>query len=106
MRTVTEEVPLGLPQPELVASVKGSMAAKPWVIPDPSDPKAEQPWYTPARYFARQMVKEDTTLLGKRNVLANKVSGRLKDVGIFKRGGKKPFDGSTVLKAFANVSLS
>lgn len=78
---------------------------KPWLIADPSDPTPEQSWYTPARYFARQQVKSDPTLLLKRSVLAQKVGGMLTAAGIKKRGGRKPLDANTVLKAFVNVSL-
>lgn len=78
---------------------------KPWLIADPSDPMPEQFWYTPARYFARQQVKSDPTLISKRPVLAQKVVGMLTAAGIKKRGGKKPLDANTVLKAFVNVSL-
>jgi hypothetical protein len=85
-------------KPETVADV-----AKPWLQVDPRDPNPEQHWYTPARYFARQLVIADTTLLTKKLMLADKVSSSLAGVGIFKRGGKKPPKPDTVLKAFANV---
>lgn len=85
-------------KPETVADV-----AKPWLQVDPRDPNPEQHWYTPARYFARQLVIADTTLLTKKLILADKVSSSLAGVGIFKRGGKKPHKPDTVLKAFANV---
>ena len=77
--------------------------AKPWLQVDPRDPNPKQHWYTPARYFARQHVIADTTLLTKKLTLADKVSSSLAGVGIFKRGGKKPPAPDTVLKAFANV---
>ena len=77
----------------------------PWNIHDSRDPKPEQSWYTPARYFARQLVLEDTTLLTKREVLADKVSRSLSSVNVYKRGGKKKLSASTVLKAFANVKF-
>jgi hypothetical protein len=76
-----------------------------WLIADPRDPQPVQDWYTPARYFARQLVKDDSTLLTKRHLLAGKVVQSLTNVGIKKRGGIKPFFSSTVLKAFSNVSL-
>lgn len=79
--------------------------AKPWDISNPSDPAPEQSWYTPARYFARQLVKDDSTLLTKRKLLATKVSQSLSNVGINKRGGKKPIADTTILKALSNVSL-
>lgn len=83
----------------------GPVKEKPWMAIDLSDPKAEQPWYTPARYFARQLVIADSTLLLKKLVLADKVKNSLSGVGIYKRGGKKSHDATTVLKAFANVKL-
>ena len=79
--------------------------AKPWLVADPKDPTPGQSWYTPARYFARQLIKDDPTLLKKSMILADKVSKSLDNVGIRKRGGVKPFDASTILKAFANVKL-
>lgn len=79
---------------------------KPWLIADPNDPESAQSWYTPARYFARQLVIEDSTLLIKRDILADKVCQSLKEAGIYKRGGKKPFSSSdTIKKAFSNVRL-
>ena len=78
---------------------------KPWLLADPKDPNPEQPWYTPARYFARDLVKGDATLLLKTPLLADKTSKSLAKVGIYKRGGKKPFAADTILKAFSNVKL-
>ena len=84
----------------------GASDKKPWMQIAPSDPKAMQPWYIPARYFARQLVIEDSTLLVKRLILADKVAISLSNVGIYKRGGKKKrHDAATILKAFANVTL-
>jgi hypothetical protein len=80
-------------------------AEKPWLLADPKDPDPEQPWYTPARYFARDLVKGDSTLLLKTLILADKTSKSLAKVGIYKRGGKKPFVADTILKAFSNVKL-
>ncbi len=79
--------------------------SKPWLTIDTQDPAPVQPWYTPARYFARQLVKGDSKLLLKRPLLADKVSQSLAKVGIYKRGGRLPPESTTVLKAFANVSL-
>jgi hypothetical protein len=76
-----------------------------WNIYDSRDPKPEQPWYTPARYFARQLIKDDSTLLTKANVLADKVVQSLNRVGIYKRGGKKPLSATTVKKSFSNVKF-
>jgi len=77
-----------------------------WLEVNPNDPIAVQPWYTPARYFARKLVEDDSTLLHKRKLLAEKTSKSLKDVGIFKRGGKLPIAGATVLKAFTNITFT
>lgn len=77
-----------------------------WEIADPRDPPAEQPWYTSARYFARQLVKEDSTLLIKRKLLAGKIAKSLENVGIKKRGGKLPLSDSTILKALSNVEFN
>jgi hypothetical protein len=76
-----------------------------WDVYDSRDPIPAQPWYTPARYFARQLVKGDPTLLTKRAKLATKVVQSLSGVGFYKRGGKLPLDSGTVLKAFSNVKL-
>ena len=80
--------------------------SKPWLIPEPNDPRPEgfQDWYTPARYFARRLVKDDSTLLVKRVLLAVKVSQSLENVGILSRS-KKAFDAGTIKKAFVNVNL-
>lgn len=80
--------------------------AKPWLIKKPDDPIAVQSWYTPARYFARQLVIEDSTLLNKRLLLAHKTVQLLKNVGIYKRGGKLALADVTVLKAFSNVTFN
>jgi hypothetical protein len=78
---------------------------QPWLIARPDDPSPEQPWYVAARYFAREFVKEEPTLVGKRNLLASKVATALKDVGINKRGGIKPLDPGTILKAFSKIKF-
>lgn len=78
---------------------------KPWLLIDPTDPTPKQPWYTPARYFARQLTVEKPTLLSSRELLADKVSTSLFNAGFKKRGDKLRFDSGTVLKAFANVTL-
>ena len=85
--------------------VQATPASKPWNVVDSRDPEPEQPWYTPARYFARELVKEDSTLLTKRDVLARKVAQSLAGVRILKRGNVKPLDPGTVRKAFPKVSL-
>ncbi len=89
------------------SDIKTSTAADatPWSIVDPADPIALQSWYTAARYFARHLVKDDPTLLTKREVLAKKVVQSLTGVGIYKRGGKLPLDPSTIKKALVNMIL-
>ena len=90
----------------LLAPVAGGFGpSTPWLTIDTRDPVPVQPWYTPARYFARQLVKGDSTLLLKRGLLAEKVSQSLAAVGIYKRGGRKSPNTTTVLKAFSNVTL-
>jgi hypothetical protein len=87
-------------QPEPTASNE-----KPWLIIATQDPAPTQPWYTPARYFARQLISEDSTLLIKTDLLTQKVAQSLSKVGIYKRGGKKPFNPDTIKKAFSNVNF-
>ncbi len=88
------------PTPEVAAS-----DATPWLSIDPHDPAPELSWYTPARYFARQLTIETPALLANRPRLADKVSTALFNAGFKKRGGIKKFNSNTVLKAFANVTL-
>lgn len=78
---------------------------KPWNVINPNDPLAEQPWYIPARYFARELVNDDSTLLTKRNLLSEKISQSLYTIGIKKRGGKYKLAPGTILKALSNISL-
>jgi hypothetical protein len=78
---------------------------KPWLHAEPEDPIPEQLWYVLARYFARKLVIDDSTLLTKRDLLANKVAHSLSNAGIMKRGGKKPLNPTSILKAFSNVTL-
>jgi hypothetical protein len=65
----------------------------------------DQPWYTPARYFARQFVVDTASLLTNKTELEKKVVLALNNAGIkttrkgtFKRNG-------TILKAWVNVNL-
>lgn len=78
---------------------------KPWLELNPDDPVPKYGWYTPARYFARKLVIDDSTLLTKKGLLAQKVAQSLTNAGIANRGRKKPFDPGTVLKAFSKVGL-
>ena len=98
------------PEPEEKADqnpckIPGPKDLAPWLIADQRDPIAEQPWYIPARYFARELVKSDSTLLIKRPVLAKQVAHSLGNAGVLKRGGKKPLLDTTILKALANIDL-
>ena len=86
-------------------STTGNNKETPWFIHNPNDPAPDQHWYTPARYHARELIKRDSTLNGKRNILSDRVAAILSDFKIFKRGGKKPLGASTILKAFSNVDL-
>lgn len=95
-------VTANIPQPQSHPSAD----IKPWLIPIESDPPAEQSWYTPARYFARDLIKQDSTLLTKRDILALKVGQSLVGVGIYKRGGKKPHSPGTIKKALVNINFS
>jgi len=79
--------------------------SKPWLVVDPKDPESKYYWYTPARYFARKLVEEDSLLLTKRDILAAKVVTLLTEVGIKKRGGKKPFDPNTIKKSLSNIDF-
>lgn len=103
-RSPATRAPVGTPKnrPTSQAPTKDE---KPWLVADPKDPEASYHWYTPARYFARQLVQGDSTLLIKKLVLADKVSRSLANAGIYKRGGRRPHDAATVLKAFSNVHL-
>jgi hypothetical protein len=95
----------GLGQTAHAAFASNEKATKPWLAADHRDPAPKQPWYIPARYFARQLATAESTLLTKKHTLADKVSMSLAAVGIFKRGGKKRFSPDTVLKAFSKVLL-
>lgn len=87
-----------------------TLTENPWLIKDLRDlePPDFQPWYTPARYFARELVKDDSTLLTKRDLLAEKVVKSLSKIGEYGRGKKKKksLSSGTVKKAFVNVNLS
>jgi hypothetical protein len=50
-------------------------------------------------------VKSDSTLLLKKDTLADKVSASMFNVGIKKRGGKEKFNAATVKKAFSQVAF-
>lgn len=107
---MAETQPQAAPEfaPVVEAPAPGSnqdISIKPWRVYQNGDPEPAQPWYTPARYFARQLVLEQPTLLSKRSILADKASTALFNAGYKKRGGKLKFASGTVLKAFANLVL-
>lgn len=72
----------------------GSPSHRPWLVTDPRDSALPElhPWGVSARYFARQMVKDDPALLSKRPALAAKVSAALANVNIKKRGRVRSLD--------------
>jgi hypothetical protein len=103
---ITSEVLAPAKTPTTQAPLIAVTDTKPWLLIDQRDPKPAQRWYTSARYFARELVNGDSTLLVKKARLANLVSNSLGEARIFKRGGKKPPSAATVLKALANVTLA
>jgi hypothetical protein len=88
-----------------IAKVVMDEGQNPWLIIDSNDPPPEQPWYTPARYFARQHVINDSNLLTNKNMLETKVVLSLNNAGIkTSRKGKFSRNG-TIKKAWVNVDL-
>lgn len=79
---------------------------KPWFIHDERDPIPKQPWYTAARYFARQLLSSNPNLRKRRDLLAQETAKKLKKEEIYKRGNSAPPNPSTILKAFSNVDFS
>jgi hypothetical protein len=88
------------------ASIIEAHTEEPWLIVDPRDPTPKLDWYTPARYLARKLIKDDSTLLNKLDALSGKVADALYKLGFKKRGNVKAFAASTVKKAFVNVNLT
>ncbi|WP_156401275.1 hypothetical protein [Duganella sp. Root1480D1] len=88
-------------------SSEGLENKKNWEIEKIGDPKGAgfQNWYTCARYFARELVKNNKKLLINKNKLAELTATVMAENGVCKRGGKVPFQAGTVLKAFVNVDL-
>jgi hypothetical protein len=89
-----------------VNSEQSEKEHEPWLIADPKDPPdPAQPWYTPARYFARKLVEDDSNLLTNKPKLERKVVLALNNAGVkTARKGKFSING-TILKAWVNVSL-
>jgi len=46
---------------------------KPWLVHNPLDPLPDNSWYTPARYFARKILKEKP-LLNEINICGDAVA--------------------------------
>lgn len=91
-------------EPECVA--KGTMP--PHLIVNPNDPEPDQVWYTPARYFARQLILQDSTLRVKLPVLTKKVAKMLEEAEIYAHDNhlkKSPLQPQTVKKAFHNIQF-
>jgi hypothetical protein len=72
---------------------------EPWFVPDPRDAALPQrpKWFVAARFFARQEVRKDKSLSKKRDLLADKVSKALLNVGIKTPEGR--YEPGTILKA-------
>ena len=85
--------------------VNGGDVGKPWLTHNPNDPIPKLAWYTPARYFAREFIKEDVTLLTNRHRLTHKIAETLPRVNVYKRGGKIPLDAETIKKALTNINF-
>ena len=86
--------------------MRGNQASgEPWWTSNPEDPEPRSSWYIPARYFARQLVKADPALITKRKSLAQKIQLALADHRIFKRGGSKPPEASSIMNALSNINL-
>lgn len=79
--------------------------SSPWKIKAPDDPEPKYDWYTPARYFARVLVRQNPSLVLRRGELAKQVSAAMAQVKVFKRGGIKPFEAGTILKAFHKITF-
>lgn len=88
----------------LLPEVQSASPTEPWLIKD-DDPIPKHHWYTPARYFARQCVNNNPTLAGNRPQLANEVAKLLEQNGIYKRGGEKPLNPTTILKSFYGLTF-
>lgn len=74
-------------------------------IAHPDDPKPKSPWYTPARYIARQIVMADPNLAKQRKNLSEKVAQELAARKIHKRGGKVSPDAASIRNALSCVNL-
>lgn len=88
------------------ASTPNDMNAKPWLVVDPRDPVPALDWHTPARYFAREVLKEKPLLKNNRKRVAEEVANRLVGAGIKPRAKNSTrYEVNTVLKAFENITF-
>lgn len=92
---------------EPLLTTKSTLA--PWQIKDPRDPEPEnfQPWYTAARFFARQEIRTDLTLVGANlAVIAERVEPLLPKVGYYKRNKEGVvIKAATIVRALHEVQL-
>lgn len=92
-------------------SLASVASGNPWEMSHPDDPPSEQNWYTPARYFARELIEHNKSLIDKRGspsapgILPKMVGEKLEEKNIYKRGGKLPLKPATILRAFVGVDL-
>jgi hypothetical protein len=78
----------------------------PWwkVHKNDTPPPKNQLWFTPARYFARQYIKENPNIAINKEKLAIKVAPLMKENKIF-HSVNKPYDAGTIRKAFVKVNF-
>jgi hypothetical protein len=80
-----------------------------WQIKDPRDPEPDhfQPWYTAARFFARQEIRNAPTLVGANlDVIAERVEPLLPKVGYYKRNKEGAvIKAATIVRALHDVPL-
>ncbi len=77
---------------------------KPWDIPNPLDPAAEEEWYPAARYLARQYLTDHPGLSITKQKLAVKVAELMTAEKIV-HSGNTPYADSTIRKAFRRVTF-
>ncbi len=78
---------------------------RPWLAENPADSPPNYAWYAPARYFAREILKEKPQLKLKRGLLSAEISKRMLANKIFNRGKLKAYDPGTILKALVGCSF-
>jgi len=99
--------PIDVSKPAISApEVIKSDIDKPWLVHNPLDPPPKNSWYTPARYFARETLKEKPLLINNKLKLAGEVATLLFKIKDYPRGRVAERDPSTVLKAFTKCILT